>query len=212
MTELHANPAATTPARERADSRRKRLRLLAAAKELAAQHGWAASAAQIAERAEVGVGTLYRHFGTKEALIDAALNDTRQAAVEALHDALAVEGPDERLRAFLTVVCELQATNRVMSETDPSGRSQVQQITSVQFRNLFAELVADAHRDGVLRADVTWADLAVMTRHAALVGPMPGMTVEPDYWQRLLTVLLDGLRPCSTELPGTPPHPSSHAH
>ncbi|MCW2649721.1 MAG: transcriptional regulator, TetR family, partial [Mycobacterium sp.] len=86
-------PAETGPPHERADSRRKRLRLIEAARLVVAQKGLDAGAAEIAARAEVGVGTLYRRFGTREALVKDILLDGIAETQAAADRALAAPDP-----------------------------------------------------------------------------------------------------------------------
>src|SRR5690349_14805930 len=101
---------------ERADSRRKRLRLLAAARDAIAIDGLDVSATDIANQAEVGVGTLYRRFGSKDGLIEAVLVDLIAVIAQSAHDALASEDPVAGLEMLLTVLVKEQAENRGLSD------------------------------------------------------------------------------------------------
>lgn len=200
--------------KERADSRRKRLRLLDAARRAVAEQGFEVSAAEIAERAEVGVGTLYRRFGSKEALLEAALAETliqvTDAAGAALADADAVNG----LNDLLTAITRHSVASRGMAEfTVRSGneRSADFQRHTETLREAIEELTTRAQRAGDLRPDVTWRDVAVIAQTAAAATHCLGIEAGEQQWARSLTVMMDGLRSTTPHpLPGAPPqdHPT----
>jgi AcrR family transcriptional regulator len=191
--------------RERADSRRKRLRLIEAAREAIAEHGLHASTTAITERAEVGVGTLYRRFGSKEALIADVLVDgvvEIQAWAEA---ALKDSDPWQGLSDFLFAYTEAQLRNVGLAEFT-SGNTHglppaVAEAGSVLARAI-DRLVRSAQDAGALRPDVTWRDIVLIS-----IGPMGGIeclgaTVSEHQWRRTITIALDGLRaPAASTLP-----------
>ena len=194
---------------ERADSRRKRLRLIKAAVDALAEHGLDVAGDDIADRAEVGIGTLYRRFGSKEALIEAAVAEISATYVRELRTALMIDDAAERLKQFLRVTAEVQIANRGFVEFTAFDRT----VISVALRDdiqaireAFAELTVRSQRDGVLRGDITWRDLVIVARAAVATTPALGIRADEGQWQRTLAVLLDGLRPPGTEpLPGEPP-------
>lgn len=193
--------------RERADSRRKRLRLIEAARAAIAEHGLDASTTDITERAEVGVGTLYRRFGSKEALIADVLVDgvveIQSWADAALDDADAWRG----LSHFLYAYTEAQLANLGLAEfTSGSGAKhglppQVAEAGAV-LADAIDRLVRRAQEQGTLRDDVTWRDIVLIS-----IAPMGGVeclgaTQGPQQWRRTIAIALDGLRgPAASELP-----------
>src|ERR1700756_2007672 len=94
-SESLATPRAAAPRPLRADAARNRERVLAAAREAFAEYGRDAQMEDVARRAGVGVGTVYRHFATKEALVDALLETRFRQAMERAREALALEDPWE---------------------------------------------------------------------------------------------------------------------
>jgi AcrR family transcriptional regulator len=108
---------AHAPRRPRADAERNRLRLLATAKTVFAEKGARASLNQIAKAAGIGAGTLYRHFPTRDALIEAVyLNETRQFA-DAAGPLSSSLPPVEALREWLLIFVDYIVTKRLMAET-----------------------------------------------------------------------------------------------
>jgi AcrR family transcriptional regulator len=183
--------------KERADSRRKRLRLIEAARAAIAEHGLQASTTDITERAEVGVGTLYRRFGSKEALIADVLLDG-VAEIQSWADA-ALDDPDPwaALSGFLFAYTEAQLANLGLAEFT-SGTSHELPPEVAASGTTLAEaidrLVRRAQDHGTLRPDVTWRDLVLIS-----IAPMGGTeclgaTRGEGQWRRTITIALDGLR------------------
>ncbi|MET7573310.1 helix-turn-helix domain-containing protein [Streptomyces sp. NPDC005492] len=190
--------------RPRRDREANRGKLLAAAREVFRDHGLRATLDDVARHAGLGVGTAYRHFPNKQALIDELVDDmfarVEEATREGAEDADAWRG----LTVGLERVAELQALDRGLREVVlhsdravPAGLRHREQIR----RNV--DLVVErAKRQGVLRADVEPWDLVVIQQMLAAVTERSG---EPELWRRYLRLLLDGLRagPERTEpLPG----------
>lgn len=194
---------------ERADSRRNRQLLIAAARELVAEHGVAVSALDIANAAGVGVGTLYRRFGSKEALIERIV----LAVIEDLHAravlALSAEDPWDGLAGFLTALSEGQLECRGLAELaamDPQRKSELFGAQIRQLWTVIQRLTDRAHRAGVLRPDVTWCDLVLLSRAPLDADRAMGLRGGDDHWRRTMAILLDGLRaPGTSPLPGSPP-------
>lgn len=197
-------------AKERADSRRKRLRLLAAARSAIAAHGIDVSATDIATEAEVGVGTLYRRFGSKDGLIEAVLVDIIAAIAQSAQESLSCENPVIGLETLLTVLVKEQAENRGLSDfvagESASHSAEFRRHTET-LRQAVEELTRRAQAAGAIRTDVTWRDVAALAQSAATSSTCLGVSNGGGQWRRNLTVLLDGLQPRGTRtLPGTPPH------
>ena len=183
----------------RADAERNRARLLAAAGELFAARGLGVGLEEIARHAGVGVGTAYRRFRDKEALIEALFED-RIAAVEALaHEALDQEDPWEGLVCFMEGFVRMQVADRGLKDV-LFGSPQAARLTQgarSRITPLVEELVARARAAGRLRPDVEVTDLALLQFIVSGVADF-GAELAPRY----LTIVLDGLRtPEPTPLP-----------
>jgi AcrR family transcriptional regulator len=183
----------TTPTPRRADARRNREKLLAAAVELFGTGVVTdVSLEAIARRAGVGIGTLYRHFPTREALIEAAYRNE----VELLHDAAAellAEGPaDVALTAWLHRFVDYAAAKRGMATALSAIGNDSDLTTSSRARLLdaVASMLAAGVADGTLRGDIDAEDV---------LPAMTGIwTASEDRGsgraERLIGLLMDGLR------------------
>ncbi|MGW2091208.1 TetR/AcrR family transcriptional regulator [Promicromonospora sukumoe] len=200
-----ATTATSEVPRERADSRRKRLRLIEAARSAIAEHGLQASTTDITERAEVGVGTLYRRFGSKEALVADVLLDG-VAEIQAWADA-ALDDPDPwaGLSGFLFAYTEAQLANLGLAEfTSGTARPLAPEVAArgAELAEAIDRLVRRAQDHGSLRADVTWRDVVLIS-----IAPMGGTeclgaTRGEGQWRRTIAIALDGLRaPAASTLP-----------
>jgi AcrR family transcriptional regulator len=195
--------------KERADSRRKRLRLIAATRAAVAEQGLSVAAADIADRAEVGIGTLYRRFGSKEALIELVLLDSIGVVATAAQHALDHEDPVSGLTVLLSTLAEGQVSNRGLREYATglgAQRSENIREHTHALRGALESLVQRAQDSGAIRDDVTWRDVAVLAEAAATAGHCLGVAPGAEQWRRTLGVIMDGLRPPgSGPLPGLPP-------
>lgn len=191
----------------RADAERNRGRILAAAARVFAERGLDVSLDDIAAAAGVGVGTVYRRFPDKDALID-ALFEAKIAHVEAVaRQALEIEDPWDAFEAFMRAVCRLQAEDRGLKEAllaRDRGRDRVA-MARERIAPIAVQLLRRAQEAGVVRADLGIFDVPLM--HFT-VGSLAERTrdVAPGYWERMLTILLDGLRAdaARTPMPGEP--------
>jgi AcrR family transcriptional regulator len=204
------SPAETQPPRERADSRRKRLRLVDAARHVVAEKGLDAGAAEIAARAEVGVGTLYRRFGSREALIKDILLDGIAETQATAEQALAQADPWTGLTLFLSEFSKAQTANRGLYEFtagDASTLSPELRQDILKLRHTVQELVERAHQAHVLRDDVTWRDIVVLSLASVNASTCLGLKASATQSERTAAILLDGLRADhrASHLPGHPP-------
>ena len=191
----------------RADAERNRARILAAAAEVFADRGLDVSLDEIAAHAGVGVGTVYRRFPDKDALIDALFED-KIANVEAVaREALEIDDPWDAFEAFMRAVCRMQAEDRGLKEAllaRDRGRERVA-MARERIAPIATRVLQRAQEAGVVRADLGAFDVPLM--HFA-VGFVAERTREaaPGYWERMLTILLDGLRAdaARTEMPSEP--------
>ncbi|WP_225847469.1 TetR/AcrR family transcriptional regulator [Streptomyces sp. HPF1205] len=182
----------TAPERPlRADARRNREAVLDAAGELFAQRGDAVQMDEIAERAGLGVGTLYRHFADKQALL-AAIIGRRFEAMTAL--ARAADEADDPWTAFETLLygylesAEADAAFRfaLLGPGEPRWTDIAAEKTDLSA--ITERVVRRAVDAGRLRADFHGDDFVLITR-----GAMANMTCTGD-WRRHVTLLLEGIR------------------
>lgn len=170
---------------------------------LFAERGIDAPLDELATRAGVGAGTVYRHFATRDALVrelyDHGVDELRALAPEILAAETgwrSVELYLERLAAWLANRPYVPAVMRRMAEIDPDYRP------GTEFAEPIGGLVARAQAEGSLRADVTAVDLSVLVDMLGSLGQYGGTYL--PYWHRQLAIVLDGLRarPDLTPLPG----------
>jgi AcrR family transcriptional regulator len=191
---------------ERADARRNRQLLLDAAATCVAEQGLTVAALEIADRAGVGVATLYRRFTTKEALIEHVLLERfaviEQTGVRALEDPDPWSGFSEFVRSLAGMVRENSGLSEALGSTLPPPVASGQQ----RVRSTIQRLTERAQHAGVVRPDISWEDIVFLPK-AVLTSPRClGLIAGERSWERILTVLLDGLRtPVPSPLPGTPP-------
>ena len=194
----------TAPAKPlRADAERNRLHILEAAAAAFADGGLDVPVAEIARRAGVGPGTLFRRFPTKDDLV-IAIVEQRIADICALVDA-ALENPDpwagfvECMEAAVTMQVRDRGVLEAVGERffgDPRMRA-----LKAKVNPKVAALLARAQAAGVVRDDIEHQDIPVLIQAAARAGcVMP--TCDPELSRRYLAIMLDGLRPAAaTPLP-----------
>ena len=179
----------------RSDARRNRERLIASARELFAKRGADVSVEEVTQHAGVGMGTLYRHFPTKEELIDAVLVDAFAGIVDAAERALDEDDAWAGFTGFLEYAVGLHVKNRglkdVLALRSPGAKHT--QAMRERMRPLLRRMIERAQEQGTLRADFTPEDLPVVFWTSARVIDTTAK-VAPEYWRRYLSLLLDGLR------------------
>ena len=189
----------------RSDARRNRERLVASARELFATAGVDVSVEEITHHAGLGMGTLYRHFPTKDDLIDAVLEDAFAEIVRLAERAAADEDAWAGFTGFLEHALALHAHNRgVKDALATRGHGAQREAMRRRVRPLVRAMVERAQEQGTLRADFSPEDLPLVFWTAGRVIETTGK-VAPDYWRRYLAFLLDGLRASSATPQSTPP-------
>jgi AcrR family transcriptional regulator len=187
----------TDPRPMRADAVRNRAKIVEAAKQAFSERGLETQMEDIAKRAAVGVGTVYRHFPTKDALVQALIVDKMERIAEEARRALAEEpDPWEAFSRVLWMGAEHQLRDRALAQvvaTQPQStwRQAAEEETELGAR--MAELLARAQRAGVVRPDARPDDIPmVMCGLGAVVQ-------NERSWERYMRLVLDGFRAASTE-------------
>jgi AcrR family transcriptional regulator len=150
----------------RADAERNRRRLLDAAYEMFSERGLDVGVGEIAARAGVGRGTLFRNFASKEDLIAAIVSERMGEATATGRALLGADDPGEALFEFLREMVEGQQTNRAMVEAIEDTLLQNEEIAAgyEELIGVLSELVARAQQAGAIRVDVGALDLMIMTK------------------------------------------------
>jgi AcrR family transcriptional regulator len=203
-------PASAHPAPLRRDAERNRRNLLEAARRVFAERGSDAPLEEIARRADVGIGTLYRHFPTREALIDALFEEKAQAYVRASEEALTADDAWEGFAGFVERICEMQAEDRgfadVLRATFPSESAPGVAAALGQARRNSEKLVVRARRDGKLRRDFAPQDFIwILIANGAYLEAT--RTVAPDAWRRYVALILDAAQSPNRRKLSSPPTP-----
>jgi AcrR family transcriptional regulator len=177
----------------RADAARNRARVLEMAYETFAAEGLAVPIDEIARRAGVGAGTVYRHFPTKEDLFRAVIEDRISHIVDDGRAQLATGNPGEVLFTFLrSMVLQWGATDRGLADALAGVGIDIKDAVpeaEEAFLGLLGELLRAAQMAGTVRRDVDVSDVK-----AIVVGCQAMQAYTPDAAQRLTEVVLDGLR------------------
>jgi AcrR family transcriptional regulator len=191
----------------RRDAERNRQRILAAARVLIAEQGLGVSHDQLAEAADVAVGTVYRRFPDKESLIDALFTEKMDDVVDSAKAALSIADPWQALVTFMVSLLQLHARNRGLKELS-LGTTRGMALacrSQEQLEPVVAELIDRCHQAKVLREGISVPDVVLISVMVGAVMDTAGC-VDPDLWRRSLAIALDGLRACNVEsLPGLAP-------
>src|SRR5438874_833622 len=166
----------------RADARRNYEKLVAAARALFTEDGTSAPLEDVAERAGVGIGTLYRHFPTRQALLEAVYVDEVEAMARAAAD-LSELPPWDALSQWLHQYVGFAATKRALNEALLEAAPDSNVLLSC--RTLLSAagngLIDRAKQAGVIREDATFADVGRMVAGIAMVP-----TADPGQQERML--------------------------
>jgi AcrR family transcriptional regulator len=181
-------PAAAKPLR--ADARRNHARILKAAREVFADKGVHSQIDDVAKRAKVGVGTVYRHFPTKDALLDALVRERFEEIAGYAREALEREHAWDGFCELIWRAAELNARDLGFCESVASTdcRAIVEDVGLMRSTRL---LIERAKAQGRMRADATEDDVQLMMIGASSVMQQ---SPAPDAWRRYFTLMLDGMR------------------
>jgi AcrR family transcriptional regulator len=179
----------------RADAQRNRERILEVAKKAFTKSGANASLDDIAKQSGVGAGTLYRHFPTRDALLEAVYRTEVEKLAAAQEKFAATMPPMAALRAWMLLFIDYIATKKIIAPALNSlagGSSKVIEASYAQTQGAIRALVKRAIKSGDIRKDLDPVDLL-----KALVG-VSFMSASPDWRQsatRLVDILITGSRP-----------------
>jgi AcrR family transcriptional regulator len=196
-----AGKAPSAARKPRADAQRNRDSLLEAAKAAFAEAGPEASLDEIARRAGVGIGTLYRHFPTRDAVVEAVYRRQVQQLADAAPRLIESLAPAEALRAWMRLFIDYIAAKRVIAPALKSlvgGGSALYADSSARINDAMALLVGRARASGDIRPDADSADLLRALIGFAYVNSAPDWEASA---RRLIDLLIDGLRSQRGEQP-----------
>ncbi len=179
--------------KSRADAERNRIHLLETAKSVFAEKGSSASLEEIARAAEVGIGTLYRHFPTRDALIEAVYRNESEQLVAAATRLADRHPPVKALREWLLLFVDYMETKHGMSEVLNSlvgGTSDLYATSGTQVKKTIAMLVDNAVANGDIRLTVEPLDLLRALAGVATIASGPNGTRAA---KRLVDILLAGI-------------------
>jgi len=180
------------PRPKRADARRNYEKLLAAARDAFAEQGTAATLEDIAARAGVGIGTLYRHFPTRPDLLEAVYLDEVQAICDSA-EKYVDQPPWDALTGWLREFISFAATKRALAEemfTYIDRDAAVFKSCATVIYGAGEPLLKRAQEAGVVRADTDISDVTKMISGIAAIRAS-----DPEQIDRIVSVALDGLRP-----------------
>jgi AcrR family transcriptional regulator len=192
LTAKNPQPA---PRRRRADAQRNRERILEIAKQGFTDSGANINLDEVAKRAGVGAGTLYRHFPTRDALLEAVYRSEVEKLAAAERELARTMPPVEALRAWMLLFIDYIATKQIIAPALNSivgGSSNVFAASGAQITGAIHALVERAKKSGDIRPDLDPLDLL-----RALVG-VCNVASAPDWQQsarRLAHILITGSRP-----------------
>ena len=182
----------TTDRSMRADARRSHDAILAAAGELFAARGSEVQMDEIAERAGLGMGTLYRHFATKQALLTAIVAQRFAAMIDLARAAEQVADPgtsfETLLRSYLGAAERDVAYRYAILGPETTAWDQIAE-QKTEFAEIAQRILRRAVDAGHVRSDLRFEDFVLITR-----GAMANMNPGDDDWRRHLTLTLEGIR------------------
>ncbi|MEU5567637.1 TetR/AcrR family transcriptional regulator [Micromonospora musae] len=201
-------PHSSSRAGLRVDAERNRQKIVAAAHEVFAQSGLEVPIEEIAKRAGVGVGTLYRRYPTRGELIADAFEEKMTAYAEAARQALADPDPWHAFCVYIEKICGMQAGDRgfttVLTMTFPTAK-RFEAARDEAFHD-FSTVVERAKADGKLRPDFVTQDIPMFLMANAGVLTATG-DAAPETWRRLVGYLIQACATAAAQPLADPPAP-----
>ncbi|MFJ4467936.1 TetR/AcrR family transcriptional regulator [Streptomyces sp. NPDC089424] len=196
---------ATTPASPRSDMVRNRRLLLAAATTAFAERGTDVSMGEIAQRAGVAKGTVFRHFASKDDLLAAIMLQVLDQLLDAAERLGSADDAGEALREFMTVGVETLAADRAFCEAIGRPSLQHAEVRDAIGRlcGVVETLTARAREQGAIRDDITGTDIVLLLGGIHQTAE-PLLAAQPQAWRRYLALAFDGLSAAGAR---TLPHP-----
>ena len=186
MSELAEKPL-------RADARRNREKVLAAARAVFSEQGVDAQMDDVAHRARVGVGTVYRHFPTKDALLRALTEELFDVIAAHARELLEHDDPWEAFKDALWFGAAQTAGDRAFSELIAAQKKTLEQCPGQEDLTItVGELMRRCIAAGKMRPDVVIEDIPLVMCGVGSASAMPHPM--PEAWRRHLGIVLDGLR------------------
>lgn len=179
----------------RADARRNAERLVAAARAALDEEGLGVTTREVARRAGVGLGTLYRQVPNLDELLAAILFDAIAEMTAEATRALQDPDPWQGFARFAETFVQLRAASCGLHDalsTDDHDQAIDTEVTSL--RQAVGELVRHAQQAGALRSDIDWRDVPFVLASAIPAGHTIGIPASQDQWKRNLKIILDGMR------------------
>ncbi|MEU4097163.1 helix-turn-helix domain-containing protein [Streptomyces sp. NPDC026673] len=187
----------------RSDAVRSRKLLLEAAAEVFAEHGSAVSVSQIAERAGVGKGTVFRHFPTKEDLLASIVFEKMFLLVAIGERLLDAEDSADGLCEFMGAAIEMQTRDRAFCEVaQGEARDHPEVRKGREMLDAVTEALTDrARQHGAIRSDITGQDVRLLMSGIYQTAA-PELATQSRLWQRYLRLVFDGMQ--SSDAPDLP--------
>jgi AcrR family transcriptional regulator len=189
----------------RRDAERNRQRILAAAAEVFTERGLDATLDEVARAAGVGIGTVYRRFPDKEALVSELFRDRIDALVTVAEEACLAPDPWQGLLTYLEFSAAALADDLGLRQLMMFGTYDRDQVCYARdrMRPVITRLVERAQASGDLRRDFMATDVKMIAFMLASIAEYAA-PVTPEAWRRYLVMLVDGLRPAREELSELP--------
>jgi AcrR family transcriptional regulator len=193
-----------SPRPRRADAVRNRERVLQAAEDAFATDGRTAQLDDIAARAGVGVGTVCRHFPTKQALLEAVLVHHYESLLAQAKAGLNAPEPGPAFERFVRSIVDFHGRHRAFAEHMASELELATQPARDQLMRAVTALVERAQHSGSVRSDIGPGDVSMLFTGVAHATAVLG-DFGPTLRERYVQIILDGLRPeAASPLPGRP--------
>lgn len=196
----------------RRDAERNRLLILSSARTVFAQHGLDASLDEVAREAGLGVGTVYRRFPNRDALIDALFVDSVATLGRLADQSVGMARAWDGLRHFMASMLDLQCQDKGLRDVMLARRAPeaTEELIRNRIKPPLRDLVRRAQDEGDLRRDLTDTDVGVL--EIAVLGAAEFTAqADPDVWHRYLAIVMDGMR-ARPQAPGTPGGNTPLAH
>ncbi len=185
----------------RADAKQNREQILQAAHKIFADKGLSVPISEIAHEAGIGIGTVYRHFPTKEALFDAVNVSYKEKLTEEAKSLINDTNPGKAFFDFFSLIMEYGFTNRAVRDAFRIGTFRVRTATSgvlLDFQSACADLLTRAQDAKAVRDDIAIMDLFILMSGLLMVVDEHEDIPNRSSFNLLLSIVCDGLRCKST--------------